>query len=438
MVLKSAGWVNSKFFRENNTVFHARESNIVIGLCFLSFPLMLCLIYFLSRGQLHSTEALSQNSAGYFVGFIQDYIFSSFVYTGISTLPFLAASIYFLGVKRSYLFDSSAGTFHIRSSFLFKSVSSIEGKLSEIDRVEYSLNWPEGISLRPNFGERLLYIAMERDPMILFASKIDAERLKDLGGRNRPMVSIIRNNERLPLPSNMKPTAATAERLAKLIGCQLRIPKEMSKARIKSAGRVPRKIETAEPDQPRFTPGVEEGFSRDYRMFRATDSQWWTGLLILAIFTAPLSYAVYQNELHGRIAHIFWAFSGLLGLMALLTRTVGVFDGNVGSFSVRKYLGIPIKTVEGGLEDIERVILRTYRRTRDGKRLRSYDHELSIMCDGRKTMVSTAKKYANLENARRLAVLAGSVFSLEGNTEYWGWTDGMETPEEAAKALEQS
>ncbi len=173
--------------------------------------------------------------------------------------PFLIVGFFLIGWRRKFLFDAASGRFSIKNSFLLIPAVQTQGRLSDIERVEFSYGWPKAPGSKPPFGFRLLVSALMLKPSLLFkASYSERDQPKSMG--NKPMISLFVRGKRLPMPGGLRKDAETAARLARLIGCPLNLPEGMGIEDIPSAGRAPVAVapvtpsETAEPP----TPGAPE------------------------------------------------------------------------------------------------------------------------------------------------------------------------------------
>lgn len=205
---------NDAFFRNGDTVFFADEHAHLLG-AFL-FAVMFGIIA----------------ACWFFLHWIVVLIVLP------SVGPFLIVGFFLAGWRRKFLFDATSGRFSIKNSFLLIPAIKTEGRLSDIERVEFSHGWPKAPQSKPPFSFRLMASVLMMKPSLLFkASYTEQDQPKSTS--NKPMISLFVRGERLPMPGGMRRDAETAARMARLIGCPLNLPEGMNPEDIPSAGRVP-------------------------------------------------------------------------------------------------------------------------------------------------------------------------------------------------------
>lgn len=152
--------------------------------------------------------------------------------------PFLIIGFFLTGWRRKFLFDATSGRFSIKNSFLLVPAIKTEGRLSDIERVEFSHGWPKVSQSKPPLSFRLMASVLMMKPSLLFKKNYtEQDRPKSMS--DKPMISLFVRGERLPMPGEMRRDAETAARMARLIGCPLNLPEGMKPEDIPSAGRAP-------------------------------------------------------------------------------------------------------------------------------------------------------------------------------------------------------
>jgi len=220
---------NDAFFRNGDTVFFANEHAHLLG-AFL-FAVMSGIIAF-------------------------SYLFLHWIVVLIvlpSVGPFLIIGFFLTGWRRKFLFDATSGRFSIKNSFLLIPAVKTQGRLSDIERVEFSHGWPKAPQSKPPLGFRLIASVLMMKPSLLFKSGYTGQD-QPKSASDKPIISIFVRGKRLPLPGGLRRDAETAGRLARLIGCPLNLPEGMSTEDIKSAGRIPVPVASVTPGETAESP----------------------------------------------------------------------------------------------------------------------------------------------------------------------------------------